>query len=354
MDLNKEYVSNGLIVSIDWLSFTIKYVDTVSEVIDMLGFDEVLFREMPKGSNGYKRHKKMLGHNISVLYDGNDGMGIHVDVSGSDIYTLLSSFRETLVVDTPFGVAYDMWQETTLQCLLRTITGLGQITRLDLAIDDLGGNYYSLQEVLALLKNGNYVSRFRRNRSLEERENTDVIGQTIYFGSPQSEIMLRIYDKKMEQNKNLSPDSENYIDYEWIRWELQLRNDRAMECARILLNGVPLGSVSIGILSYYVRFIKNDDSNKSRCSMEDKWKQFLSDVEQLRICASPRARTIDDKKRWLKEQVAPSLAIVLMKEQGDMTFIYDLIRNGEFRISERDKSLLQTDHPDVYAQYFVD
>ena len=55
-------------------------------------------------------------------------------------------------------------------------------------------------------------------------------GETIYFGSPQSQTLLRIYDKRLELQ---SKGQEHYHDY-GTRWELELKKDRAEQCARAL------------------------------------------------------------------------------------------------------------------------
>ena len=53
-------------------------------------------------------------------------------------------------------------------------------------------------------------------------------GETLYFGSPQSQSLFSIYDKRLEiQSKEL----ENWQEY-GVRWELELKKDRAEQCAR--------------------------------------------------------------------------------------------------------------------------
>lgn len=55
----------------------------------------------------------------------------------------------------------------------------------------------------------------------------------VYLGSPQSDKMLRIYDKRLEQldtNREVYRKPNNYDDpSSWIRFEFQLRNDKARE-----------------------------------------------------------------------------------------------------------------------------
>jgi phage replication initiation protein len=57
-------------------------------------------------------------------------------------------------------------------------------------------------------------------------------GETMYFGSPQSQTLLRIYDKRLEMQ---SKERENWQEF-GVRWELEFKQDRAQLCARALAN----------------------------------------------------------------------------------------------------------------------
>ncbi len=166
---------------------------------------------------------------------------------------------------------------------MKDVLEIGHFTRIDLAIDDFGSNYYTTDNLIEKRCSFSIVSKFRTCKSLDENSlANEKLGHTVYFGSTQSEIMLRVYDKQLEQNKNLSPDNENYIDFPWTRWELQLRGERANETAKHLVVGINIGSVAIGILSNYFRIIQHDDSNRSRCSNEEKWLRFS--LPMVAIC----------------------------------------------------------------------
>lgn len=292
MQENKVNVNNGLVVGIDWLSFTVHANYTIDEVIEFMGFDLRQFRNMPNGSHGYKHMKKR--ENISVLYDGAENMGIHINIAGSSIATLLEAYKETLSVNSPFGKAYELWEETTLSRFLSEILKIGHLTRIDLAIDDYGTNYYSTDEIVTKCKNGQIVSKWRTSQNNEENVIADnkKVGHTVYFGSTQSDIRMRIYDKQLEQNKGLSVGDGKYINEKWTRWELQLRGERADSIAKLLSNNSPLGEVTIGVLANYFRIIRLDDSNKSRCSLESSWECFINDVRKLKITVKTSARLI--------------------------------------------------------------
>jgi phage replication initiation protein len=77
-------------------------------------------------------------------------------------------------------------------------------------------------------------------------------GETMYFGSPQSQTLLRIYDKRLELQ---SKGQENWQEY-GTRWELELKKDRAEQCARALatLDEADWKELVIGLLRSYVDF----------------------------------------------------------------------------------------------------
>ena len=70
-----------------------------------------------------------------------------MDVSGSAIQDLIEHYLKSRSVITPFGdMAYETssFDGTVLSDILRDISTVGHITRLDLAIDDIGAQYYTL------------------------------------------------------------------------------------------------------------------------------------------------------------------------------------------------------------------
>ena len=89
-------LSNGLSVCVDWLAFTITELSSVRQVIEFLGFDLIQFSQAPRGAMGYKSMYKLDGYPVSVLYDGSEGMGIHVNISGSAVAYCIDAYRRKL------------------------------------------------------------------------------------------------------------------------------------------------------------------------------------------------------------------------------------------------------------------
>lgn len=352
---NKLLLSNGLYVSNDWMSFTVMQYSNVLDVIEFMGFSSDDFKELPTGGNGYKRRLQHLtADTIKIYFDGaSENMGVHVDVSGGAIATLLETYGNKFLVSTPFGNARQVedFEETILEHLIKDILEIGHFTRLDLAIDDFGSNYYTTMDLIEKRDSMSIVSRFRRVKNLEnDTLAKERRGHTVYFGSKESEIMLRVYDKQLEQNEGLSPDSGNFIHTPWTRWELQLRGERATQTAKHLANGTNIGSVAIGILSNYFRIIQHDDSNRSRCSNENKWDLFVNEVEKLGLTVHKCEKTMEVKERALEQQYGGRMAALFYANGGDMNYFNNMAERNRHRISASDWEQLRKECPELYEQ----
>lgn len=321
MNIGNEATSaNGLFISVDWLSFTIKNIMTVSQVIDLFGLNPEQMQDGLVGRFGYRSHMKHRIYPVSILYDGNDDMGIHVDVSGSAVGYFLQCYANRHTdKPTPFNsFAYEVesFDFTVLSDLLKEVMDIGQITRFDIAIDDKGCNYYTMDELQDIFQSNLWVSKFKKYTLHYSDSKTQSLGSTLYLGSRTSAIMFRIYDKKAEQlqKKKVGLDSP-----EWVRWEIELHKERASIISAMLVDGATLPDLAIGILSNYLRLIQRDNVRDSRCSNSEKWDSFINGIKKIRICQPVREKTWEDKEAWLNKQVAPALSAIYLRD-GDLSF----------------------------------
>jgi len=316
---------NNLRACIDWLSFTF-YPHcglNIAEIISFLGFKEIDFIQLPKGANGYRSMLKFNGANIRILFDGKPDMGIHVDISGSAISDVLLAWKNKNTMATPFGTVatcYTSFDYSILLDLLDALSEIATFTRIDLSIDDIGCNYYSCNDIVRLIENNQLVSKFKKyeNKSPRLLSNGQKVGHTIYLGSRQSEIMIRIYDKQLEFYQK----HDVKCPYEWVRWEMELKKSRANEAVKRLLETHSLSSVCIGILNQYLRFIKLDNSSKAKCSNDSVWDSFIGGMEKVSLYVPDSPKTIEDTKRWIDKYVGASLCAVIEADGGSLDFIY--------------------------------
>lgn len=326
--MNTDLLSTGLKVSVDWLAFTVK-ADwmSVNSVIEFLGLHGSMFSPAPRGAQGYKSMLNLDGFGLSILSDGSADMGIHVNISGSAVGYVLTKYAEKNSEQTPFdsqkAFQVDNFGQTVLTKFLSDVMKIGQVSRLDIALDDIGEDiHFTLNDVSEYLKQGLVVSKFRTyTNNISKKVSTgELVGGTIYFGSRTSDIRLRIYDKQLEYN---GKHPEAPVNMPWVRWEFQLRNQRAMSAVNLLTAGDSLGMVASGILNNYIRFVVNDDSNRSRCSVAPAWLEFVGDIEKLRLTVHSAPKTLEDKRNWIIEQVLPTLTGVIIADGGVFDIITD-------------------------------
>lgn len=342
-------LENGLRVTIDWLSFTCTTLNSLEKVVELIGYNLSDFDSMEHGGKGYKSMIRLNGHNLYVLYDGNEGMGIHVDVSGSAIPELIRSYKQTLKVVSPFGDCYDIDFDTTVMCeLLKSVSKVGRFTRIDLAIDDIGMNYFSPEEIYNFYHENRIVTKFRSIKRVDKSTKPGFnSGYTLYLGSRTSDIFARIYDKQAEQN---SKKKNVYIETPWIRWELECKGKKASFIVSEFVKGMSLGFVTVGLLANYMRIVELDNDNKSRCTVNEKWLYFLNGILPLKFSFIAEVRTLDDKKDWVIKQVMPTLAAIIVSDGGCLDFIEQNLASGFMRMK---KSLLNL-IPREYVDFLIE
>lgn len=241
---------NENIVLYDWISFTSK-IHTPDELIHYLGLSDVPWIET-KGARGY-RDRKYFG-SISIHYNGREDMGIWCEMSGQGCRMFESMSK--LGWDGLFSFIHgnDL-----------------NITRLDIAFDDHTG-ILPIDRIVDDTQAGNYVSRMNYWETVISSK-----GTTVQIGSPQSKLLIRIYDKARERGID---DGQH-----WVRCEMQLRDERAAEFTKIPM---PIGQAFVGVLLNYLRFVvPGEDTNKSRWEMTDYWDDLVGNAERIRIYTAP-------------------------------------------------------------------
>jgi len=325
------------------MSFTFFTIPTVEAAIKCMGFSPAAFQKMPRGAMGYKcMHKNSDG--LSILSEGNADMGIHVSVPGSAVAGLLGHFRETRAINTPFGRGYDIdIDSTALAEFLAMVKANGSFSRLDLAIDDIGAGYFSVDDVENILKGKRLVTKFRSYSIQEESKLTgERTGHTIYLGKRVSEIFMRIYDKKLKQGKKSpAPMPEGG----WVRWEMELKGGRANGAAQEIISRKGLGEICVGILANYVRVINLDNANRSRCSMDSMWGKFIAGLAPLRLFVKKTQRVLDDVRRWINRQVLPSIATIILADGGSLDFFERGLQAGRARMRRNHWDMVLKENP---------
>lgn len=264
---------------IDWLTFTVKG-STVDQVKSLIGLvDQAVHWEVLGGCNGYPQSEFYAG--VRIMYGASDEMGICCNMSGQGC----RSFE-----------TFGMGDWIKLFDILVSLGDNINITRCDLAFDDHTG-VLDLVRIQADTNDGNYTAKFRWWKCEYGSE-----GISMYYGSPQSKIRLRIYDKAAERG---------FEDQHWIRVELQLRDGNADSAVRYLYSGMAISTVFTGVLRNYIQFREpNDlDSNKSRWPMADYWAKFLEGAAPLTLWVKPGVEyNLFNLQRFVIEQAGNAIS----------------------------------------------
>lgn len=268
MTISGKPISDQNIILFDWLTFT-SHCDSPESIMELLGLTGVSWQLMEKGRNGYRQ--RYFFENISILFDGQESMGVCVDMSGTGCraFETYSTVGWTLLLRTIYDSA-GMNQES----------GDYKITRLDMAFDDHTG----ILDIDVLRDDTDDHHYLSRSRSWKVEYGS--AGTTIYHGSPKSNMYIRIYDKAAEQAAK-AEDPRAFEDVHWVRVELQMRDEIALGFVSGLMK-TPVGDQFRGVLHNYLRYvIPTKDTNMSRWDLAPYWAELLEGVGKIRCWSAP-------------------------------------------------------------------
>lgn len=252
---------------VDWLSFRCESMDE-NEMIDYLGLGSGQWDHRP-GFYGYRC--RIWFNGISIHYANEDLEGVLVEMSGQGCRTF-ETFAELAFDDSGTSCNAADWG-LIFSDILHDDDFV--VTRLDLAFDDHTG-LIPMKRLIHDFRHENFVSRFKSKSCKIEMSPNDE-DATLYFGSRQSELLFRIYDKAAERG---------YTGKHWVRFEMQLRRDLAYNMIdKIVKAEYAVGSVFAGVVENYLRIVKpsKDDSNKRRWDTAPYWKKLVGEALPLSL-----------------------------------------------------------------------
>ena len=243
------------IILIDWLSFTSK-IDSTSSLIELLGLTnpDIVWQDT-YGFHGYKNRLYFMG--ISIHYNGfNDDVWLEMSGQGCRAFEEYSDVEWSVI----FKLLFDE-------------KDYYHITRLDIAYDDFNKRIDIAQLATETFKN-NFITKFKDAEIITKVRAGAV---TINYGSQGSDTFFRCYDKAKERKRE---DIEH-----WVRFEIQLRDDRAYSFIDLLAMGLPIGEVYFGVVNNYVRYItpNENDKNRQRWKTADFWETWLKHLYSISI-----------------------------------------------------------------------
>lgn len=273
-------------ILIDWLSITSKRL-SAKEMTELLGLESAPW-EQGNGYHGYK--SKLWYDSISIHYDGSGEMGTWLEMSGQGCRAFESYSNKRDLYNT------DMY--TPLFRLVVDNPKEFNITRLDVAFDEFSG-LLDGKRVFDDTVNQKYKSRAEAWSATISSD-----GLSMNIGSPRSKVLIRIYDKRAERLAKITDrDQRSRIEEDiphWMRVELQLRDDRALEfiktmagCGKCSVNGEPMsvGAVYTGVLANYLDYgygvPARGNAEKLVWHTFSYWQNVLAGAEAISIYSQP-------------------------------------------------------------------
>ena len=258
----------------DWLSFTTRK-HNVQQLIALLGLNECPWCKV-KGSHGYQN--RLYYNGISIHYNDEDidweihynTQDIYISQMKSDGFIWLEMSGQGCRAFETYGTGnYEMLLE-----LARKDSDNIHVTRIDIAFDDMTG-IFDIDKVCDATRKENFTARTSNYQCIYSNK-----GNAVYFGSRQSNVFIRIYDKAAERgydNKELH----------WIRCELQLKDLNAQNSVH-KAQFYTLKELYLGIINNYLCFRDpSEDSNKRRWDISDWWKKFIEGAEKISVYSKP-------------------------------------------------------------------
>jgi DNA relaxase NicK len=291
--------------TIDWLAFTVPQA-TVDEMSPVVGGE---WFETTTGFRGYPTCwlTNQGRHGVGKLGTGahRNPKEVHVDLSAGIVST---------------------WDESKIRSVLAWVFARGgHITRMDVALD--AGQAVTRSQKFQVLAGS----------SLRDGSST---GDTLYFGSRESQTMLRVYDKRLELEQKGREEAKEY----GVRWELELKKDRAQACAKALLTLEPEDwrEFLVGILRSYVDFRETtreaEPWEKYRAPLLSWWASLTEGFKRCRLVVEKVQQTLDEVCQWLGQSISAMLALAYFR-RGEQ-FLQELIYTGSKKWKARHLAML--------------
>lgn len=316
-------------VLVDWLTFTIgtlclldvenndyPYVDDaiLQRVRELLGIGEgVEFMFKDRGFYGYKKGFYCGG--IRICFGGSDT--VMVDLTGEGC-RLLESVNKDLD-----------WLE-----LIARVSSFQRhnFSRLDIACDTFGT--LNMAQIIRYTLHNRHISRWKlAPRVVQGRE------ETVDFGSPQSRTMLRIYNKTLERQCKLDAGAD--VPANWVRCELQFRNDAVDSFIREWLECMDISQVYFGIMANQLRFVKRRESNLERSETVAWWRRFLDNSSPIRLAyKGGLAYNLQSLEQYVYIQASSSIKALLVLSDWDVDKLLNMIVHRD--MNDKQQALIHT------------
>lgn len=300
-------------VGIDWVSAIWKHAK-FRGVANVLGIPYSEFTPVPKRKQHTEYTKCYEYGDIRVFtnerHDLNKPLveGCALELSGEgcrQLELILKSQNRT-------------WQDFLEDCFKLGDTFYFKVNRIDIAIDDRNETpYFTLPQLIRKARKSEYISR-SGSFKVEESSFEKGVAQTLYIGSPKSELRYRFYEKDKQLSKETGKPLEEIGS--WIRIEIQMRREMAHYfVVQLARDRSDFDLFALELLNKKLRFVVPDkvDTNKSRWKTWRPWERFIGDVKDLKLVIERENQPLFSTEMWIKTSVAPVLKLFQLLEAYD-------------------------------------
>jgi hypothetical protein len=328
--LNSQELSKGVALRVDTLSGVCRAVPTLGDAYRIIALLEDVFADKVEFRPELATHmgRRWDGHSTTSL----KGLKFWwIWPKAPDQGQLMVYLGGKVLSGASMAQAHDVLS------YLAAVYGF-ECKRIDVAIDDFDKKT-PLVEVERAAREGNYAYT-NSYQVIESAKRGAAPGRTIYFGSSKSDKRIRCYDKAIE--------SEGKIDA--IRWEVQLRDEKAAITCRQWLEMTPKQALDEGpqflasLVTGAVRLCDRtgDDPNIERCPLLSWWEDFCNRTATgLRVTLPTKTPLLERSLKWLSDQVAPTIALIeKVFGEGFDPYLQALLAEGVERHGSRHRSIM--------------
>jgi replication initiation factor len=316
-------MSSSFTLTIDWLAFTVPDSSPQETA-------HVLEADWNKGKAGFR------GYPLSWIWtESQRGLG--------KLCTGAPRRPREVHIDLSAGIVSTWATEKARRVLHWVREKQGHVTRIDCALDDRAC-LVPLSTVRDAVRIGQCLTRAERMQVIESGliHAQAKTGETLYFGSPKSQTLLRIYYKRLELQ---SKQREEWPDY-GIRWELELKKERANLCAAclVMIEETDWREYIVGLLRAYEDFRDTtrdeEEDLRYRAPLLPWYAELTDGFRKGRLVVEKEEPSLPRVKQWIVESVAPMLAVICAVPHGQAWLEREIVAAMD-RWKDRHRKLLK-------------